>query len=90
MSRVSAPTTSPPLLQPTGATRELSRPKRRALMAGALLAASVLAVSGYFHLTRKEKAAIESIAVLPFVNESGNTDAGYLSDGMTALIAVCL
>lgn len=26
---------------------------------------------------------IESIAVMPFVNESGNTDADYLSDGIT-------
>lgn len=33
----------------------------------------------YFSLTRE----IESIAVMPFANESGNADVEYLSDGMT-------
>src|SRR5436190_12882824 len=33
----------------------------------------------YFALTRQ----IESIAVMPFVNEGGNADVEYLSDGMT-------
>jgi len=29
------------------------------------------------------RAAIQSIAVMPFINQSGNADAEYLSDGMT-------
>ncbi|HYX27088.1 MAG TPA: tetratricopeptide repeat protein [Pyrinomonadaceae bacterium] len=32
---------------------------------------------------RTNTAAIQSIAVMPFVNESGNADLEYLSDGMT-------
>ncbi|MEP6704062.1 MAG: tetratricopeptide repeat protein, partial [Acidobacteriota bacterium] len=48
------------------------------------LVAIVLVVGffGYRYLSSNAK-QIESIAVMPFVNESGNSDFEYLSDGMT-------
>src|SRR5207247_6221056 len=38
---------------------------------------------GVYLNPRNTRAAIESVAVMPFVNESGNAEVEYLSDGMT-------
>ena len=67
-----------------GTTRELNSPKRlKVVLPLAALAVIVIAVGGYFYLSRKSNTAIQSIAVMPFVNESGNAEFEYLSDGMT-------
>ncbi|MBK8466408.1 MAG: tetratricopeptide repeat protein [Chloracidobacterium sp.] len=55
---------------------------KRLFLALVLLAVIVLGgFFGYRYVTPGKQ--IESIAVMPFINESGNADVEYLSDGMT-------
>ena len=51
-------------------------------MTAVVAATSAILVDSY-RSTKNGAAAIQSTAVLPFVNESGNADFEYLSDGMT-------
>ncbi len=87
MKRATAPTTALPAQQSPSATRELIQPKRRkAIIVLTLLfgvvAAAVIVIGGYLYYSRKSSTVIESIAVLPFENRSGNPDTDYLSDGL--------
>jgi TolB-like protein/Tfp pilus assembly protein PilF len=83
--RSTGPTTVLEPHQTIGRTRELSRPKRtRAIVfVAAAVFIATIAVSAYFYVSRKNTAAIQSVAVLPFTNQSDNTDLEYLSDGIT-------
>src|SRR5262249_16413980 len=47
-----------------------------------ILAIGIVLFSSLY-LSRRSSASIQSIAVMPFVNASGNADVDYLSDGMT-------
>ena len=85
INRPTAPTTVLPAAATPSSTSELTKPKRRGVVFG-LIAVVVLgiAIGGYFHFSRKTTtSAIQSIAVMPFENASGNADVEYLSDGMT-------
>lgn len=84
INRPTGPTTALPVTQRPSTTRDLSKPKRRGLVIALIaLAAMVVAIAGYLYFSRKNNARIQSVAVMPFVNESGNADVEYLSDGMT-------
>ena len=87
VSRPTGPTTvlEP---QPVIATKQLAGAGRRKGMIAVAAAVVLMAIAGggYFAISkfsaaRKDK-TIESVAVLPFENKSGDADSEYLSDGL--------
>ena len=67
-------------------TEVRSKSKRNSIIAvvfGVLLVAGLMTGSYWLYGRRSTAKQIDSIAVMPFVNESGNADIEYLSDGMT-------
>ncbi len=83
-TRAQIHTTEQTAVLPSGIT-EIPKAKsfdKRLVLAPLALAVIVLGgFFGYRYVTQAKQ--IESIAVMPFVNESGNADVEYLSDGMT-------
>jgi TolB-like protein len=84
INRNTGPTTALPVPQIQATTRDLTKPKRRRFALAVIGVTLVVILGlGYFYLSRSRTTAIESIAVMPFVNENGIADVEYLSDGMT-------
>jgi TolB-like protein/Tfp pilus assembly protein PilF len=83
INRATAPATVLPAPPAPLATKRLSRsgPGKPLIAVGALLVIA-LSIGGYFFFRGKRERAIESVAVLPFENKSGNADSEYLSDGL--------
>jgi serine/threonine-protein kinase len=84
MSRPTGPTTVLDRQTTIGRTRELGRTKQNKawVLTSAAIFIVAIAVSAYFYLSRTNNAAINSIAVLPFQNASGDPNMEYLSDGI--------
>ncbi|MCA1849518.1 MAG: protein kinase [Acidobacteria bacterium] len=81
---ISTPNSLP---QPTSSAEyivgEIKRHKRGVAL-GSIILLALIGVGSWFIFNRAAgHKQIESIAVMPFVNESGNADVEYLSDGMT-------
>jgi serine/threonine-protein kinase len=57
--------------------------RRSVLIIGLTVLLLAVATAGYWFFGNRGAGQINSIAVMPFVNASGNADVEYLSDGMT-------
>ena len=72
---------------PAGSISAVPQARNKTNVYLAMMAVAIIALAsiyfGYRYFNLSGTGQIESIAVMPFVNESGNADVEYLSDGIT-------
>jgi serine/threonine protein kinase len=67
----------------SGQPSRVSVPRRTPVILGASVLLLLILAGTVFYYSRTHGSAIDSVAVLPFVNTSGSQDADWLSDGLT-------
>ena len=73
-----------------GPTSAIKLNQRSVVIAVAALLMIASAAGAYLYFTRARSGAINSVAVLPFVNASDNSELDYLSDGLTESLITSL